>query len=203
MADPSAIQALPMFPLGSTLMPTVTYPLMVFEPRYLQLLADLVLTGQFGSVLIERGSEVGGRDTRTSLGVSLVVDEQFELGNSRVGITVVGQERFRVSRWLPDDPYPRADVEFIVEDPPVSGSLLSLLDDVAARVGELLELKLALGLSVVANGRPSTRNSFGLAAISGMSDLDKLTLLRLDSERERLVFLSSYFEQDICALKGR
>src|SRR2546430_9614094 len=62
-------RALPMFPLGNVLFPHAQLPLHVFEPRY-RALAETCLAGdgEFGVVLIDRGSEVGGGDTRFSIG---------------------------------------------------------------------------------------------------------------------------------------
>ena len=59
---------LPMFPLGTVLVPKAVVPLHVFEPRYQTMLVD-VMAGdrKFGVVLIERGSEVGGGDVRTDV----------------------------------------------------------------------------------------------------------------------------------------
>ncbi|MET1002223.1 MAG: LON peptidase substrate-binding domain-containing protein, partial [Acidimicrobiia bacterium] len=50
-----------MFPLGSVLFPHALLPLHVFEPRY-RVMMRHCLEGdkEFGVVLIERGSEVGG-----------------------------------------------------------------------------------------------------------------------------------------------
>ena len=44
---------MPMFPLGSVLLPTVVLPLHVFEPRYRQLVQDCRAgSGEFGVVLM-------------------------------------------------------------------------------------------------------------------------------------------------------
>ena len=55
-----------MFPLGTVLFPTLILPLHVFEPRYRALVENCLAAPQpeFGVVLIERGSEVGGDDVR-------------------------------------------------------------------------------------------------------------------------------------------
>src|SRR5580658_2819799 len=56
---------LAMFPLGTVLVPHGVLPLHVFEPRYRVLMFDCLRgTREFGVVLIERGSEVGGDDQR-------------------------------------------------------------------------------------------------------------------------------------------
>ncbi len=60
---------LPMFPLSAVLFPYASMPLHVFEPRYRALMRDcLAGDPRFGVVLIERGSEVGGGDQRSSRG---------------------------------------------------------------------------------------------------------------------------------------
>jgi Lon protease-like protein len=88
--------------------------LRIFEERYLKLLGDLIAeeNPEFGVVLIERGPEVGGGEKRLPIGtIASVLDigtlEQF------YGIESVGSQRFRVNAWLPDDPYPMADIDFI------------------------------------------------------------------------------------------
>ena len=59
---------LPMFPLSSVIFPESLFTLRVFEPRYLELVKECVMTGRgFGVCLIAKGHEVGGemRDTTT------------------------------------------------------------------------------------------------------------------------------------------
>jgi Lon protease-like protein len=101
----------PMFPLGTVLVPGMVLPLHVFEPRYRELVHDCQAgDGTFGVVLIERGSEVGGGDVRTDVGTLARIARADELPGGRWVLAAVGTRRIRVERWLPDDPYPRADV---------------------------------------------------------------------------------------------
>ena len=104
---------MPMFPLGTVLLPGVVLPLHVFEPRYQQLVRDCVdaTEHEFGVVLIDRGSEVGGGDTRSDVGVVATMLQVAALDGGRFAVVTVGTRRFRVTSWLPDDPYPRADIE--------------------------------------------------------------------------------------------
>lgn len=103
---------LPMFPLGTVLLPSAVLPLHVFEPRYRALVHDcLAADRELGVVLIARGSEVGGEDERTDAGTAARIVEAVELPDGRWAIGTVGVRRLRVRTWLPDDPYPRADVE--------------------------------------------------------------------------------------------
>jgi Lon protease-like protein len=88
--------------------------LRIFEERYLKLLGDLITeeNPEFGVVLIEKGPEVGGGEKRLPIGtIASVIDigtlDQF------YGLESIGSQRFRVNAWLPDDPYPMADIDFI------------------------------------------------------------------------------------------
>jgi Lon protease-like protein len=105
---------MPMFPLGSVLMPAMPLSLRIFEERYLKLLGDLMLsdTPEFGVVLIERGPEVGGGEKRLEIGTLASVTDIGTL-DQFYGLESIGTQRFRVNAWLPDDPYPMADIDFI------------------------------------------------------------------------------------------
>jgi hypothetical protein len=105
---------IPMFPLSTVLLPGMPLSLRIFEERYLKLLGDLIAeeNPEFGVVLIDRGSEVGGGEKRLPIGtIASVIDigtlDQF------YGLESIGSQRFRVNAWLPDDPYPMADIDFI------------------------------------------------------------------------------------------
>ncbi len=103
-----------MFPLGNVLMPAMPLSLRIFEERYLKLLGDLMLSDQpeFGVVLIERGPEVGGGEKRLEIGTLASVTDIGTL-DQFYGLESTGTQRFRVNAWLPDDPYPMADIDFI------------------------------------------------------------------------------------------
>jgi uncharacterized protein len=105
--------ALPMFPLGSVLLPTMVLPLQVFESRYLELVRDCLADGvepEFGVTMIERGFEVGGGDKRAMVGTVARILSVREMG-PRLLLESVGTRRIRVMQWLPDAPYPLAEVE--------------------------------------------------------------------------------------------
>ena len=136
-----AVTELPMFPLGGVLFPSMVLPLHVFEPRYRALVRDcLDGDGEFGVVLIERGSEVGGDDVRTDVGTMAHILQAEELDDGRWVVAAVGTRRLRVRSWLPDDPYPRAAVDDWPDAPPAS-DLSRLYDDgqAAAPAGPGLE----------------------------------------------------------------
>ena len=134
-----------MFPLGSVLFPSFVLPLHIFEPRYRALIRD-VLDGdrEFGVCLIERGAEVGGDDVRTAVGTAAQVHEAEELPDGRWAVVAVGGRRIRVERWLPDDPYPRAEVSDL-PDPAPSRAEAAMLPEVVALLRTALARSAELG----------------------------------------------------------
>lgn len=102
-----------MFPLGTVLVPGAGLPLHVFEERYRQMVRDVLAVdgpAEFGVVLITRGTEVGGGDQRADVAtVARLLDADVS-PDGRYGLLAGGHRRVRVTRWLPDDPYPRAEV---------------------------------------------------------------------------------------------
>lgn len=111
-----------MFPLGTVLMPGQLLPLHIFEDRYRQMMTMVQATDPpiFGVVQIERGSEVGGNDVRTTVGTCARVLRVHELDEGRLAVIVGGTNRIAVEEWLPDDPFPQARVidfpDVIAED---------------------------------------------------------------------------------------
>jgi|GEM_PF-453325 len=104
----------PMFPLGSVFVPGDVVSLRIFEERYVALMRDLLRSNadnmHFGTVLIDRGSEVGGNDTRRDVGVDVRVHYCEASEDGGYLITGVATSRLFVRSWKPDSPYPRADV---------------------------------------------------------------------------------------------
>jgi len=181
---------LPMFPLGSVLFPTLVLPLHVFEPRYRRLVGDcLAGDGEFGVVLIERGSEVGGGDARSAVGTVARIVEHVELQDGQLGLITAGTWRLRVNCWLPDDPYPLADVD-PWPDPDADGGGLDEL--AAATVGALrrvLALAAEAGLDVPASTIELADDpavvSYQVGALAPFGPFDRHRLLAAPCVRDR------------------
>ena len=111
---------MPMFPLGTALLPGSVLPLHVFEPRYRQMVHDILAddadVAEFGVVMIARGREVGGGDVRNDVGTVARVLDMRALPDGRYALAAVGADRLRVNAWLPDDPYPLADIDLWPDD---------------------------------------------------------------------------------------
>jgi uncharacterized protein len=185
------VVALAMFPLGTVLLPGAFLPLHVFEPRYRQLVHDcLEGTPEFGVALIERGSEVGGGDARFDVGCVARIVEAGELPDGRYALATIGQRRIRIASWLPEDPYPLAEVEDW-PDPPVADADAATRDEVFGHLRRVLALAAEIGDAVtpVADVRVAddvALASYQLAAMAPVGPLDRLGLLAAPSVGERL-----------------
>jgi len=193
---------LPMFPLGMVLFPTQLLPLHVFEPRYREMTRDLLAgDGRFGVVLIERGSEVGGGDTRSGYGCVAQLVQAQQAADGRYALMAIGVERLRVQQWLPDDPYPRAIVE-IVEDVP-SDKTPSALDDRFRASTSMLRRVLALAAEVGQPAPASTiefsddprTGSLQLCAAAPLGPFDRQRLLAASGADERLDLLDAFLTE--------
>jgi uncharacterized protein len=199
---------LPMFPLGSVLLPSVFLPLHLFEPRYRQLIRDcLAGDHEFGVVLIERGSEVGGGDVRADVGTVARVLEARELQDGRWAVGAVGTRRIRIVEWLPDDPYPRADVEDWADDPDQAPAGPDDLVPVVATLRRVLALAAELGEPVAdatqeISSEPSLA-SFQIAALSPIGPMDRHALLCVPGTAERLARLGDLLVEEESFLRQR
>ena len=194
---------IPMFPLGTVLFPYAPLPLHVFEPRYRLMTRRVEQTDrEFGVVLIERGSEVGGGDVRFDVGTIARVVMSQELPDGRFALSTVGTRRIRVTQWLDDDPYPQAEVASF-DDPTSDGAgraqviaALKNVSDIARqfdpRVAEPPELH-----------DDPVRASYEAAAISPLGPLDAQRVLEASNASERFALLATMLDEAAVALRTR
>ena len=110
-----------LFPLQSVvLFPGMELPLVVFEPRYVQLTNECAEAGEpFGVLLLRDGREVGDDEANPhDVGTTAHIRSMNPLGQGRFSVAAVGGRRFRVRSLSHDRPYLSADVEYLEDDAP-------------------------------------------------------------------------------------
>ena len=179
---------MPMFPLGAVLMPAMPLSLRIFEERYLKLLGDLIgqENPEFGVVLIERGQEVGGGEKRLTIGTLASVTDIGTL-DEFYGFESFGSQRFRVNAWLPDDPYPMADID-LLPDLIWDSSLMQARVQLETKVRNLLAFAsefgdLQYGPDFELSDDPMDA-CWQLAAMLPVGPLDQFDLLKAESANE-------------------
>ncbi len=205
------VEELPMFPLGSVLFPSMLLPLRVFEPRYREMVAHcLEHQRDFGVVLIERGSEIGGGDVRTDVGCRAAIIHAEPRDDGEWTLVAIGTRRLRVERWLDDDPYPRAEVLPWPDETPADQSEMAehlLLDATRADVAEVLELaaragawKGPIGLGEMAD---PTVGSYQLASTTPLGAFDRQRLLAAPGALARMALLRELLADQAELLRAR
>jgi len=192
---------LAMFPLESALLPNQDLPLRIFEPRYSALVRHCIDSGDpFGVVLISRGREVGGGESRCDVGILSRIIEYADLGLGRYVLQCRTGERIRVCQWLPDDPYPRAAVQVWPDQPgePVTDAQFGDLEDrvmalferiATARGAALPAREMVLGYGEDDTGDAGQR-LYALASRILIGTADRYAVLSARSATDRLAALS-------------
>ncbi len=206
MTPPATV--MPMFPLGSVLLPGMVLPLHVFEDRYRRLVDDVLADGTatFGVTLIERGSEVGGGDIRAMVGCTARILEAGRTEDGRWALVTAGGTPLRVHEWLPDDPYPRAlvvdrhDIGPVPDDAPERLTVIrSTLRRCAAYLSEL-------GVHTPAEDELSEDPwlaTYQAAVLAPLGPLDRQRILAEPSPRARLELVEELLDEQAVLLEGR
>jgi hypothetical protein len=94
-----------LFPLHTVLFPGGPLPLRIFETRYTDMVRRCMREQQpFGVVLIQDGDEAGDVATTATVGCTARIADFHTLHDGFLGISCVGDRKFRVSRvWRASD----------------------------------------------------------------------------------------------------
>ena len=129
MAENSVI---PLFPLHTVLFPGGPLPLRIFETRYTDMVRRCMREQlPFGVILIQEGEEAGEVATTAAVGCSARIADFGTLDDGLLGISCVGERRFRVQRvWRASDGLNMGEVEWFDPVPPIA------LPEVHARLAQ-------------------------------------------------------------------
>ena len=108
-------EAIPLFPLPEVvLFPSGFLPLHIFEPRYRQMIHDVLqIDSRFGVLMFDPST-----GAPVQHGCSAVIVNSKFLPDGRINILTIGQQRFRVLETSEEKPYLMGRIEWIEDDPP-------------------------------------------------------------------------------------
>jgi uncharacterized protein len=176
----------PIFPLHTVLFPDGILPLRVFEPRYLDMVAERIRSGgEFGVCLIRSGKEVGVAAETFEVGTLARIIDWNARSDGTLGITAQGGQRFRImSSVVERSQLRRARIDRLAVEAPVA---------LPARDRGLAELLRRLTEAPVQVSRPQTPQyddavwvGYRLAELLPVSMAEKQQLLLLDDALHRL-----------------
>jgi Lon protease-like protein len=215
---------MPMFPLGSVLLPGGILPLHVFEPRYRDMVRDCLRADgepEFGQALISHGWETGGGDDRVMVGTVAQMLQVDAIDENRYALVAVGTRRIRINAWLPDDPYPIADVDDWPDEKPdapglavdvaASHARVRAVRALAARVAELPDATMGVdepgGVPVDAGDDEISDDpllaTYHLATLAPIGPADRFRLLAAPGPARRLDLLDEILDDVEAMLRFR
>ena len=108
----------PLFPLNTVLFPGGPLPLRIFEPRYVGMISHCMRhESPFGVLLIRDGDEAGSATTH-NIGTLARITDWYQGSDGLLGITAVGEQRFRLlSSTRQDDGLNVGDVQLLENEP--------------------------------------------------------------------------------------
>lgn len=138
---------LPIFPLGTVLLPGMPLPLHIFEERYTAMVQHLLEQPEddrrFGVVAIRDGYEVGDLAVHSAhrVGCEAVLGESHRRSDGRFDIEVVGRRRLRVDGMDESRPYLVGAVTYLEEPAGVDveearAQALAAFESYRVRLGE-------------------------------------------------------------------
>jgi Lon protease-like protein len=135
----------PLFPLYSVLFPGGPLPLRIFEPRYLSMVSHCMQNDSpFGVLLIRDGQETAAATTH-NIGTLARITDWYQGSDGLLGITAIGEARFRLlSTTRQDDGLTLGDVQILENEPNIPlpdeyQEMASILAGVLEDLGRLYE----------------------------------------------------------------
>jgi Lon protease-like protein len=188
-----------LFPLNTVLFPGGPLPLRIFETRYTDMVRRCMREqSAFGVVLIRAGvatAETGETGSTAEIGTSARIVDFYQLPDRLLGITCLGERRFRViSRRRQPDGLNLATVEWLPEEPKVEvpgehQHLAELLRKVLPELGEIYQ-------SVPKHFDDASWVGSRLVEILPISLGDKQVCLEMDDPLQRLARLSPLIRRE-------
>lgn len=187
---------LPLFPLNTVLFPGGPLPLRIFETRYTDMVRRCLRErSSFGVLLIRAGAEVGTVTSTADIGTSARIVDFYQLPDGLLGITCLGERRFRVcERSKQNDGLNLGEVEWLEGDaqmplPAEHHHLGQLLRKVLPELSELYE-------NVPKHFEDAGWVASRLAEILPLELSDKQTLLEMDDPLARLARVAPLIKRD-------
>ena len=193
---------LPLFPLGTALVPGMVMPLHLFEPRYRLLAEHLGASDapkRFGIVGIRAGQEVADDVSGALYEVGTVAEVTAMVPNpdGTVDIETVGSQRFVIASVDTSLPYLRAEVQYI--DEPLGADP----DGAALRAARFLtEYRDVLGLNVEPSGMQPQLLSYVITASVVAEPSVKQRLLAAPDTTERLHQAAEFLSREVGIIKA-
>ena len=204
VVDFPEIVELPIFPLPNVvLFPRTLLPLHIFEPRYTQMVGD-VLEGsrEIGMVLLQPGWESGyqGNSEVFETGSAGKITEYKSLEEGRYDILLSGSQRFRILDFVQETPYRTARVQWLKEVLPSGPEASDIATELTLNFNQLNQESVSpeMNLDLLEKLDFSTLVNSICSSLS-LSVYDKQQLLEMDNLKNRAKAILAVLKQQVLA----
>lgn len=184
-----------LFPLHTVLFPGGPLPLRIFETRYVDMVRRCMRAGEpFGVVLIQDGEEAGEVASTAVVGCSARIADFNRLNDGLLGISCVGERKFRVDRvWRAADGLNMAEISWLAEEAALAlpAEFSGMADPVRRALDELGEVYQHVERKFDDAAWVGSR----LAELLPLAPNDKQALLELNDPVARLTALQAVMEK--------
>ncbi|MFB0907208.1 MAG: LON peptidase substrate-binding domain-containing protein [Spirosomataceae bacterium] len=186
------MQPLPFFPLTLVVYPHESLNLLVFEPRYRQLISECVENGTTFGIPIFIDNKIKGYGTEVKV---VQLSKRYE--DNRMDIKTMGVRIFRIMDFqnpMPDKLYAGGDVEFIESD-----GLNDFLNPKLLSLTEEFYQVLKLNVDFLTHEYQPVM--YRVAHKIGLSPAEEYKLVTIASEEERQQFLIQHLKSTMPVIK--
>lgn len=185
---------IPLFPLNAVLFPESELQLRLFEPRYLDMVSEcLRLDSGFGICLIREGEEAGQVADFFPMGTYVKVVDWDQMDDGLLGITVIGERRFRVDRYeVQKDNLCVGEVTLLDEDDELLPTAYQNFSELLKEIGNRYELPFTNEPERFEEARWVSDR---LAELLPFELSAKQSLLEMDSARNRFDYMQALLEK--------
>ena len=191
---------------GAIVLPGGRVPLVVFEPRYLAMVDDVLGQGRvFGLIQPRQNVQQNENEELHAVGTLVRITAFAETGDGRYLITVAGLTRFRVAEKVEaDSPYVRvvADYSPYLGDGEEMGVMLSERERLVSLLGAHLT---SLGLDAQLQplqGLPDGELADRMAMVCPFRPEEKQVLLEAPTHAERCRLMIAIIQRDMLSENG-
>lgn len=209
LRDIEVPDVLPILPLRNTvLFPGVVLPITVGRKRSLQLIKDVNRGGKLLGTLAQLDFNIDDPKPNELYNIGTVAEilKILEMPDGSTSVIIQGKRRFRVRKFVTDQPYYKATVDTLTDKVPMGESI-----EFNAIVGSLKDLSIKIA-QFAANVPPEAsfavknieNSTFLINFICSNTDIpvhDKQSLLEIDELRERGVQAISYLVKEVQMLE--